>query len=53
MGLGRRFPVIGGPKNKTGNPMKVLNLMRTYFHAHLEEALAMLGEMEEPRERAR
>ena len=32
---------------------KVLNLMRTYFHAHLKEALAMLGEMEKPRGRAR
>jgi hypothetical protein len=31
----------------------VLNLMRAYFHAHLKEALAMLGEMEKPRERAR
>jgi DNA-binding transcriptional ArsR family regulator len=26
--------------------MKVLGLMRTYFHAHLKEALTMLGEME-------
>ena len=33
--------------------IKVLNLMRTYFHAHLKEALAMLGEMEKPRGRAR
>ena len=33
--------------------MKVLSLMRTYFHAHLKEALAMLGEMEKPRGRAR
>lgn len=35
--------------------MKVLALMRTYFHAHLKEALAMLGEMETQttRERAR
>jgi len=32
---------------------KVLNLMRAYFHAHLKEALAMLGEMEKPRERVR
>ncbi len=32
---------------------KVLNLMRTYFHAHLKEALAMLGEMDKPRARAR
>src|SRR6476469_8175236 len=33
--------------------MKVLGLMRTYFHAHLKEALAMLGEMENCREKAR
>ena len=33
--------------------MKVLSLMRTYFHAHLKDALAMLGEMDKPRERAR
>jgi ArsR family transcriptional regulator len=33
--------------------MKVLSLMRTYFHAHLKEALAMLGEMDKPRARAR
>ena len=33
--------------------VKVLGLMRTYFHAHLKEALAMLGEMEKPRGRAR
>lgn len=33
--------------------MKVLGLMRTYFHAHLKEALAMLGEMENSREKAR
>jgi DNA-binding transcriptional ArsR family regulator len=33
--------------------MKVLGLMRTYFHAHLKEALAMLGEMEKSRERVR
>jgi DNA-binding transcriptional ArsR family regulator len=32
---------------------KVLNLMRTYFHAHLKESLAMLDEMEKPRESAR
>ncbi len=32
---------------------KGLNLMRTYFHTHLKEALAMLGEMEKARERAR
>jgi DNA-binding transcriptional ArsR family regulator len=33
--------------------MKVLSLMRTYFHAHLKDALAMLGEMDKPGERAR
>ena len=33
--------------------VKVLDLMRTYFQAHLKEALAMLGEMEKPREKAR
>src|SRR4051812_24654537 len=33
--------------------MKVLSLMRTYFHAHLKEALTMLGEMEKPRGRVR
>jgi ArsR family transcriptional regulator len=33
--------------------IKVLNLMRTYFQAHLKEALAMLGEMETPRTKAR
>jgi ArsR family transcriptional regulator len=33
--------------------VKVLGLMRTYFHAHLKEALAMLGEMDKPRGRAR
>ena len=32
--------------------IKVLNLMRTYFHAHLKEALGMLDEMEKPRKRA-
>jgi DNA-binding transcriptional ArsR family regulator len=32
---------------------KVLSLMRTYFHAHLKESLAMLDEMEKPRESAR
>jgi DNA-binding transcriptional ArsR family regulator len=31
----------------------VLNLMRTYFHAHLKEALEMLDEMEKPLETAR
>jgi ArsR family transcriptional regulator len=33
--------------------VEVLNLMRTYFHAHLKEALEMLDEMEKPLERAR
>ena len=33
--------------------IEVLNLMRTYFHAHLKEALDMLDEMEKPLERAR
>ena len=33
--------------------IEVLNLMRTYFHAHLKESLAMLGEMESPLETAR
>ena len=28
--------------------IEVLNLMRTYFHAHLKESLAMLDEMEKP-----
>jgi len=32
---------------------KVLGLMRQYFQAHLKEALAMLGEIEKPRERVR
>ena len=32
---------------------KVLDLMRTYFQAHLKEALAMLGEIEKPHSRAR
>jgi ArsR family transcriptional regulator len=32
---------------------KVLNLMRQYFQAHLKEALAMLGEIEGPREKTR
>ena len=32
---------------------KVLSLMRQYFHAHLKEALAILGEMERPREKVR
>jgi ArsR family transcriptional regulator len=30
--------------------IEVLRLMRTYFHAHLKEALAMLDEMEKPLE---
>ena len=33
--------------------MEVLGLMRTYFHAHLREALAMLGEMEKSPERVK
>jgi DNA-binding transcriptional ArsR family regulator len=33
--------------------IKVLNLMQTYFHAHLKEALVMLNEMERPAERVR
>jgi DNA-binding transcriptional ArsR family regulator len=33
--------------------IEVLNLMRTYFHAHLKEALGMLDEMEKPVETAR
>jgi DNA-binding transcriptional ArsR family regulator len=33
--------------------VEVLNLMRTYFHAHLKEALEMLDEMEKPLETAR
>ncbi|HEX4650023.1 MAG TPA: metalloregulator ArsR/SmtB family transcription factor [Granulicella sp.] len=33
--------------------IEVLNLMRTYFHAHLKEALGMLDEMEKPLEAAR
>jgi ArsR family transcriptional regulator len=33
--------------------LKVLALMRTYFHAHLKDALAMLGEMDKPREKVR
>jgi DNA-binding transcriptional ArsR family regulator len=31
----------------------VLNLMRTYFHAHLKESLGMLDEIEKPLETAR
>jgi ArsR family transcriptional regulator len=33
--------------------IEVLNLMRTYFHAHLKEALGMLDEMEKPQETIR
>jgi ArsR family transcriptional regulator len=33
--------------------IEVLNLMRTYFHAHLKESLGMLGEMEKPEEAVR
>lgn len=33
--------------------IEVLNLMRTYFHAHLKEALAMLDEMDKPLETVR
>jgi len=33
--------------------VEVLNLMRTYFHAHLKESLEMLDEMEKPLETAR
>jgi len=33
--------------------IEVLNLMRTYFHAHLKEALGMLDEMEKPLEAVR
>jgi ArsR family transcriptional regulator len=32
--------------------IEVLNLMRTYFHAHLKESLGMLDEIERPRETA-
>ena len=32
---------------------KVLALLRAYFHAHLKESLAMLGEMEKPRKKVR
>ena len=32
--------------------IEVLNLMRTYFQAHLKEALGMLHEMEKPLETA-
>jgi DNA-binding transcriptional ArsR family regulator len=33
--------------------IEVLNLMRTYFHAHLKESLGMLDEMEKPLEMVR
>src|ERR1700728_4424300 len=33
--------------------IQVLALMRTYFHAHLKEALGMLDEMEKPLETVR
>lgn len=33
--------------------IEVLALMRTYFHAHLKEALGMLHEMEKPLETVR
>ncbi len=33
--------------------IKVLALMRTYFQAHLKEALEMLDEMERPQEAVR
>jgi ArsR family transcriptional regulator len=33
--------------------IEVLNLMRTYFQAHLKESLGMLGEMEKPLETVR
>lgn len=33
--------------------IEVLNLMRTYFHAHLKESLGMLDEMEKPEEAMR
>jgi len=33
--------------------IEVLNLMRTYLHAHLKEALGMLDEMEKPLETVR
>lgn len=32
---------------------RVLLLMRQYFQAHLKEALAMLGEIEKPRDKVR
>jgi DNA-binding transcriptional ArsR family regulator len=33
--------------------IQILNLMRTYFHTHLKEALGMLDEMEKPMETVR
>jgi ArsR family transcriptional regulator len=33
--------------------IEVLRLMRTYFHAHLKEAMEMLDEMEKPLETVR
>ncbi len=33
--------------------IEVLSLMRTYFHAHLKEALGMLDEIEKPLETVR
>jgi DNA-binding transcriptional ArsR family regulator len=33
--------------------IEVLNLMRSYFHTHLREALGMLDEMEKPQETIR
>jgi DNA-binding transcriptional ArsR family regulator len=33
--------------------IEVLNLMRSYFHTHLREALGMLDEMEKPQEAIR
>jgi DNA-binding transcriptional ArsR family regulator len=33
--------------------IEVLNLMRTYFHAHLTEALGMLDEIKKPQETVR
>jgi ArsR family transcriptional regulator len=33
--------------------IEVLNLMRTYFHAHLKESLGMLDQMERPFEAVR
>jgi DNA-binding transcriptional ArsR family regulator len=33
--------------------IEVLNLMRTYFHAHLKESLGMLDEIEKPLETVR